>query len=134
MAATVVSCSKKEDTVNVSKGNLVGTWEVYKEIDKEDGEMDVDDEWGSNYGLIWAFEFRSDNTGVETWKDHYDGTWYTDEYYFTYTLNGNTLRIKYYDEDEYYYENYTIEKLTSNQLVLTWKDGGYSETYYLKRI
>ena len=127
-AAAFVSCSKDEDKAGEKAGNIVGKWEVYKAADIE-GDQEFSEEYGQD-GYRWLFEFRSNGTGVETEIEEYNGDWQNDEYSFTYSVSQKTLRIKYED----YSEDYTIEKLTSSELVISFKDGIYGGRLYMKRI
>ena len=127
VAAAFVSCSKDEDKA----GNIVGKWEVYKAADIE-GDQEFSEEYGQDGYHHWLFEFRSNGTGVDTKIEEYYGGWQKDEYSFTYSASKKTLRIKYEDED--YSDDYTIEKLTSSELVISFKDGIYGGRLYMKRI
>ena len=131
-ATTFLSCSK--DDVSISKENLVGRWEIYKyaEYDPEDGYgWDVDDEYGEKYGYRMIWEFRSDGTLQTIEMEYYNGKWNSEEWWLEYSLNGNKLKLW----DEYESESWTVEKLTSNELVLKfdWGDGDIDKAYF-KRI
>lgn len=130
VAATFVSCSKDDDTVNVSKSNLVGRWEIYKTVEIGDGETYVDEEFGEEYGWHEIYEFRDDNTGVKIDMDYYGGNWHTEEHSFTYSINGNKISMS---EGGSTLE-VTVEKLTSTEVVFMAKEGEYVYRAYMKRI
>ena len=128
--AAFVSCSKDEDNADEKAGNIVGKWEVYKAVDLVGSQ--VESEWNKGDGGSWFIEFRKDGTGVDTEMLDYDNdSWQTEEEHFTYSVNGSSLRLQYVDG---WYDIYTIEKLTSSELVISAKDGSYVMRLYLKRL
>jgi hypothetical protein len=115
-----VGC-KKDDAkqLDVTTDNLIGTWEIYKTYDKEDG---WDTEYGAKYGYQWQITFRSNGTGTSVEIDE-DGT---DEQDFTYTVANGTIKLSYGG----YTDQIKVKSLTKKELV-TGSGDNYAE--YFKR-
>lgn len=129
--AAFASCSKDNDNSENQTGRIIGKWEVYQYVEERNGTLH-NEYYGSALNDIWTYEFRNDGSGVETENYLYNDRWNSFEDPFTYSVSGNSLRIKYVDDGESYI--YSIEKLTSTKLVLINKtDGSYSDILYLQR-
>ena len=129
-ATTFLSCSK--DDVSISKENLVGRWEIYKTTEYYPGDgLDVDEEYGEEYGYRQIWEFRSDGTLQGITMGYYNGKWSSHEKWCEYSLNGKTLKLSTDGE----IESWTVEKLTPNELILKYvcEDGEIDKEYF-KRI
>ena len=104
---------------------LIGSWAWVKEVWVEDGEQGSDVGGSSVEDIIC---FNEDGTGYE--GELHSGS-LTYIWPFEYKFSGNTLIIKYDDEDEYYMVN--VIKLTSTQLVLREEYGeDYYDSYYVR--
>ncbi|MDE6482934.1 MAG: lipocalin family protein [Rikenellaceae bacterium] len=124
----MVACSKDDN--KVEKDALVNTWELtYNEgfeVDDNDRE-----EWSGTpkeYGIEDTYTFNADGTGTNYYVeyDQSDNKTYenTNNFRWSFNDNNNTLSIKYsYDTEEY-----TVEKLTSSEMILVQHekdDNGY---------
>ncbi len=116
-----VGC-KKDDAkqLDVTTDNLIGTWEIYKTYDKEDG---WDTEYGAKYGYQWQITFRSNGTGTSVEIDE-DGTYEED---FTYTVANGTIKLSFSG----YTEQIKVKSLTQKELVTIDEDG---HSQYFKRV
>lgn len=116
-----VGCKKDDDKQKeVTTANLVGTWELYKTYDKEEG---WDTEYGSKYGYQWQVTFRADLTGTSVEIDD-DGTF---EQAFTYNVENGVIKLNYNG----YTDRIHVKSLTQNELV-TGSGENYAE--YFKRV
>lgn len=114
----IAACSKDDN--KVEKDALVNTWELtYNEgFEADDNDRE---EWSGTpkeLGIEETYTFKADGTGTgvyveydqsgnETYKNTNDFRW-------SFNDNNNTLTIKYsYDTEEY-----TVEKLTSSEMIL----------------
>lgn len=134
-AVALAFCACKEDKeLAVKEGNIVGTWELYKEVFESGSSKIVNGEWGKDSGSRLIFEFRKGGTGTETSMEYFSGNWDIETYDFTYSLKNNKLTITDEDGDS---ETITVDELTSDRLVLLERivDGNESASYrmYLKR-
>ena len=138
ITASFVSCAEKEEgEITIDNAKLIGRWEIYKTVNIDYDYRDEITEWGESYGIREIWEFLADGTGAII-QMHIDdqGQWWTDRDPFTYSLTDGTICIHWdddYNDDYLYYE--TIEKLTSNELVLVedWGDN-YINYFYFKRV
>ena len=124
--AAFASCSKDNDNSENQTEKIIGKWEVYQYVEERNGTLH------NVNNNIWTYEFRNDGTGVETENYLDNDRWNLFEDPFTYSVSGNSLRIKYVDDGESYI--YSIETLTSTKLVLINKTAGsHSDIMYLQR-
>ena len=117
-AFAFVGCSKDDGDVTPSTENLVGTWQLYMEADEiiEDVE---------SYGYIEQLIFKPDNTVELIQKEEYNGQWHTHGDLGSYKISGNKLTLYYPSredqKDEKPVEEYIIEKLTAEELILAYE-------------
>lgn len=114
----MVACSKDDN--KVEKDALVNTWELtYNEGFEADDEGR--DEWSGTpkeLGIEETYTFKADGTGTEVYVE-YDQSGNeihnsTNDFRWSFNDNNNTLSLKYsYDTEEY-----TVEKLTSSEMIL----------------
>lgn len=114
----IAACSKDDN--KVEKDALVNTWELtYNEgFEADDNDRE---EWSGTpkeLGIEETYTFKADGTGTEVYVE-YDQSGneihnITNNFRWSFNDNNNTLSLKYsYDTEEY-----TVEKLTSSEMIL----------------
>ena len=114
----IAACSKDDN--KVEKDALVNTWELtYNEgFEADDNDRE---EWSGTpkeLGIEETYTFKADGTGTEVYVE-YDQSGNeiyqnTNNFRWSFNDNNNTLSLKYsYDTEEY-----TVEKLTSSEMIL----------------
>ena len=114
----IAACSKEDN--KVEKDALVNTWELtYNEgFEADDNDRE---EWSGTpkeLGIEETYTFKADGTGTEVYVE-YDQSGNeihnsTNNFRWSFNDNNNTLSLKYsYDTEEY-----TVEKLTSSEMIL----------------
>lgn len=116
-----VACSDDDDNGGDAgdiQSALIGTWEVEKEY------WVYEDEWDYVFGqgvFRQVFTFEANGVGSE-WGCEWDsaGNAYEWRDKLKYSLHDTTISISFYDieYDEYFYEDWTIKKLSDNELVV----------------
>lgn len=122
------ACSDDKDKdLPITPANLLGTWQItFEEIlwTYSDGTQEkflntYPDVFDNNFYRTWTFQ----DNGICVDRIYFDNFEDDDPYYFYYTLSGNLLSIEIV---------YTIQKLTSSELVLWYRydegDGIKGET------
>ncbi len=113
----MVACSKDDN--KVEKDALVNTWELtYNEGFEADDEGR--EEWSGapkELGIGETYTFKADGTGTEVYVE-YDQSGNeihnsTNNFRWSFNDNNNTLSLNSYDT-----EVYTVEKLTSSEMIL----------------
>ena len=125
---TWVGCSKDEDnTIDLTQ--LVGTWEMTRMYDGEDGTWD--NEYGAEYGFVVTLEFREDGTCVISRQVSGSSP---SVRYETYVVESNTIVITYSGSEQQ--EVWKIQKLTATELNLAFDYPGenYTDRVCYKRI
>lgn len=114
----IAACSKDDN--KVEKDALVNTWELtYNEgFEADDNDRE---EWSGTpkeLGIEETYTFKADGTGTGVYVE-YDQSGNetyqnTNNFRWSFNDNNNTLSLKYsYDTEEY-----TVEKLTSSEMIL----------------
>ena len=103
---TFVSCSNDDDKQQSSSNSIVGTWSL------------------TDYG-DYTITFKSDGTGFDAEKGDVDT--------FTYSINGNTLIIRYDDYSEAYIYKYEITNDGNTLILYEDEEEGYSTEKYVRK-
>lgn len=128
------ACSKDEDnSQDVTPNAIIGTW---KEIANEGWEIEEGEknEWNETYNdpnEYWGMTLNANGTGG--YFEYYDGELWNGS--FKWKLSGNKITIIAVDEIDYEdTEMYIIENVSSNTLILSWKDEYSYEKYTYKKM
>lgn len=114
----IAACSKDDN--KVEKDALVNTWELtYNEgFEADDNDREEWSGTSKELGIEETYSFKADGTGTEVYVE-YDQSGNetyknTNNFRWSFNDNNNTLSLKYsYDTEEY-----TVEKLTSSEMIL----------------
>lgn len=109
LAATTSCTDCDGDGGQEGGASLVGLWEVTGEYDDELGTWDY--EFGAQYDYVTITEFYANGTGYAQLTE--EGAVFNND--FTYILECNSLTVTADGETM----NYTIDKLTDTELVLS---------------
>lgn len=129
LVAMVSGCSKDEDDNTIDLSQLVGTWEMTRMYDGEDGTWD--NEYGAEYGFVATMEFREDGTCVVSRQINGNSPIVM---YATYVVEANTIVITSATSAQP--EVWRIEKLTASELNVAFDYPGenYTDRACYKRI
>lgn len=114
----IAACSKDDN--KVEKDALVNTWELTYNEGFEADDNDRDDWSGTpkELGFSETYTFKADGTGTEVYVEYdqsgneiHNGT---NNFRWSFNDNNNTLSLK----NSYDTEEYTVEKLTSSEMIL----------------
>lgn len=141
-AVSFSACSDDDDNINPNQ--IIGTWQITREIGYEivpgEGRFEKDitypiDDVNDDYGFYYTYTFNEDGSGTYKSFNYYENNQLQEEWPLKYSISNNVLIIP----QEYEYNGtFKIEQLTKTQLVLFGEidDDGYKAaiTYTFKKI
>lgn len=130
MFAVVSFSACSDDDKNVNPNQIIGTWQIIREVGYEivagEGKIEKDitypiDDVNDDYGSYFTYTFDEDGTGRYKSYYYYDNNKLDQSWSIEYTISNNQLMIYEEPEEGNLTFVYEIKELTKNKLVLLYK-------------